>query len=135
MAFSPPPDDGKMHAVVKRASHAVYRALGPGMAEVVYRNALCLELQSALQLLGMQLAVAMEVVRPITYRGTHIGFHRHDIVVGNCVIEIKVGKTSGSPQYEAQVQRYRRHIHPAECLVLVVFGTASVTTAIHPGTT
>tara|TARA_B100000768_G_scaffold168107_1_gene172707 strand:+ start:622 stop:945 length:324 start_codon:yes stop_codon:yes gene_type:complete len=104
------------------------------MAETVYRNALCLELQSALQLLGMQLAVAMEVVRPITYRGTQIGFHRHDIVVGKCVIEIKVGKASCTPQYEAQVQRYRRHIHPAECLVLVVFGTASVTTAIHPGT-
>lgn len=112
-------------AIVKRAANSVYRALGPGLAEAVYRNALCVELQ--MQLLNPHVPVAMEVIRPIVYRGVEVGHHRHDLMCGSTIVEIKVVKTATPTAamcaaHASQAARYVQHMKPSDRLVLVVFG-------------
>jgi len=132
----------RTHAVIRRAMNAVHRALGPGLAETTYRNALCVELQAQLQLQaqapgGVQepVAIAMEVVRTIEYRGVAVGFHRHDLVFGNVVIEIKVSKSqhpeAAPAAYESQINRYLTHLKDSECVVLVVIGVEEIATSLH----
>lgn len=124
-------DPQRMFAVVKRAALAVHRALGPGLAEVVYRNALCVELQHQ-----VSFPVAMEVVRVITYRGVEVGHHRHDVMCGNTLVEIKVVKTSQptaavTSAHTMQAQRYAQNMRQTDHLVMVVFGADAVVATLH----
>lgn len=133
--MEPPSSDDspqRMYALVKRAALCVHRALGAGLAEVVYRNALCLELQFQLP----NVPVAMEVVRVITYRGMEVGHHRHDLMCGSTIIEVKVIKTHNptavvSAAHAAQASRYTQHMKQTDHLVLVVFGAETAVSTLH----
>jgi GxxExxY protein len=62
----------------------VHKALGPGLLECVYEEALCVELKHA------GLAYARQVGIPLLYKGQLIGEHRPDLVVEGCVVvEVK----------------------------------------------
>ena len=122
----------RMVAIVRRAALCVHRTLGPGLAEVVYRNALCIELQLQLP----HVPVTMEVVRVIKYRGWEVGHHRHDLMCGSTLIEIKVVKThhpttAVTAAHVAQTSRYTQHMHPTDHLVLVVFGMENAVSTLH----
>lgn len=102
------------------------------MAEAVYRNALSVELQNAVNEHGC--TIATEVVREIVYNGVCVGHHRFDLMLGtSCVVEAKVVKTGDAPTaaHVQQVDRYMRHRRPGECVVLVVFGENTVTTNLY----
>jgi len=61
---------------------AVHRALGPGFLEAIYRNSLCVELQSR--------GISFDCERSVTvrYRDQLVGRHRLDLVVnGEVVVE------------------------------------------------
>jgi GxxExxY protein len=63
---------------------AVHRALGPGFIEMIYRRAMCIELESR--------NLAFESERPIrvSYRGTEINGQRVDLIIeGLIVVELK----------------------------------------------
>lgn len=89
---------------VVRAVTVVYSALGPGLSEVVYQNALCLELTPP---------VERERVLPVFFKGSYVGTVRPDLVLdGSVVIEIKaVAKLSES--HQAQARAYLRWMPPA----------------------
>jgi len=62
----------------------VHRALGAGFLEVIYRNALCLELR--------QYGIAYTVEEPIRvkYRGVEVGSYMADVLVeGQVIVELK----------------------------------------------
>ena len=62
----------------------VHRHLGPGLAEVAYERALCIELTAA------AVPYETQVTVPVTYKGQVIAAHRPDLVVeGLVVVEIK----------------------------------------------
>jgi GxxExxY protein len=63
---------------------AVHRALGPGLLETTYEEALCIELSDAKRRFSRQVSV------PITYRGSLIGEYRPDLIVEEVVVvEVK----------------------------------------------
>lgn len=66
---------------------SVHRELGPGFIESIYEQALALELAAN------GVPFAQQRVVPVTYRGTHIGEHRLDFLVDDClVVELKAVK-------------------------------------------
>lgn len=78
----------------------VHKALGPGFLETVYQRALTVDLRSS------SLAVDVEKVVPIYYRGELVGRHRLDLVVENQVIvELKTVESLSEAHY-AQVRSY-----------------------------
>ena len=81
---------------------AVHRALGPGLMETTYEEALCLELTDEGVLFTRQIGV------PVVYKGRVIGEYRPDLVVeGRVVVEIKsVERLIGV--HQAQVLAYMR---------------------------
>ncbi len=82
------------------AAFKVSRALGHGFLEMVYKNALRLELLSA------GLHVVQEKPFPVRYRGEQVGMYVADIVVNDRVIvELKVADTL-SAAHSAQVLNY-----------------------------
>jgi hypothetical protein len=90
---------------------------------------MCIELQ--LQMHNPHVPVAMEVVRPILYRGVEVGHHRHDLMCGSTIVEIKVVKTATPTAamcaaHTSQAARYVQHMKPSDRLVLVVFGVQGV---------
>ena len=71
-------------ATLDDAANQVHRALGPGLSEVVYQTALAMDLRQR------GCTVETEVVIPIFYQKTYVGFVRADLVVNQCtVIEVK----------------------------------------------
>ena len=80
----------------------VHRALGPGLLEATYEEALCLELKHE----GLRFSRQVRV--PITYRGSVIGEYRPDLVVeDSVVIEVKsVERLLGV--HQAQLLAYMR---------------------------
>ena len=82
---------------------AVHRALGPGLVEATYEEALCIELADE------GLKFLRQVGVPITYRGRLIGEYRPDLVVEeNVVVEIKsVERLIGL--HQAQLLAYMRN--------------------------
>ena len=81
---------------------AVHRALGPGLVEATYEEALCIEL-------GYQgLRFSRQVGVPIAYRDRLIGEYRPDLVVEDTVVvEIKsVERLIGL--HQAQLLAYMR---------------------------
>ena len=66
------------------AANAVHDALGPGLSEVIYQTALAIDLRKR------GCVVEAEVVIPIAYQETYVGFVRADLVVNQCtVVEVK----------------------------------------------
>lgn len=62
----------------------VHKALGPGLVEATYEEALCIELDEEHLCFTRQMGV------PVTYRGKLIGEYRPDLVVeGTVIVEIK----------------------------------------------
>jgi GxxExxY protein len=83
----------------------VHKALGPGLIESTYEEALCVELVDASLAFERQLRV------PVTYKGRPVGEYRPDLVVENrVVIEIKsVERLIGV--HQAQLLAYMRVLH------------------------
>lgn len=78
----------------------VSRGLGHGFLEIVYRNALALELAAC------GLAVAKEKSFPVLYRGQRVGTYVADIVVNDTVVvELKAVDVL-SAAHAAQVLNY-----------------------------
>lgn len=70
---------------VHEAARKVHTELGEGLSEAVYQKALAHELRTR----GWR--VETEVVIPIHYQKTYVGFVRADLVVNECtVVEVKV---------------------------------------------
>jgi GxxExxY protein len=66
---------------------SVHRELGPGFIESIYEQALALEFAAH------GIAFAQQKIVPVMYRGTHIGEHRLDFLVDDClVVELKAVK-------------------------------------------
>lgn len=97
-------DSVNLYEEVARAARVVYAALGPGLSEVVYQNALCLELTPP---------VERERVLPVFFKGSYVGTVRPDIVLdGRVVIELKaVARLNES--HQAQTCAYLRWMPPA----------------------
>ena len=97
-------NSANLYEEVARAARVVYAALGPGLSEVVYQNALCLELTPP---------VERERVLPVFFKGSYVGTVRPDIVLdGRVVIELKaVARLNES--HQAQTCAYLRWIPPA----------------------
>ncbi|MBC8126635.1 MAG: GxxExxY protein [Gloeobacteraceae cyanobacterium ES-bin-144] len=67
------------------AAMAVHRALGPGLDEKIYENALCLEFEA------QTLAFTQQQQFPVFYRGTNVGKLITDLIVEEkVIIETKV---------------------------------------------
>ena len=84
------------------AANAVHHALGPGLSEVVYQTALAIDLRKR------GCTVETEVVIPIFYQRTYVGFVRADLVVNQCtVVEVKaVARITEA--HTLQLQNYMR---------------------------
>jgi len=84
------------------AANAVHRELGPGLSEAVYQTALAIDLRKR----GCM--VETEVVIPIAYQQTYVGFVRADLVVDQCtVVEVKaVAKITEA--HMLQLENYMR---------------------------
>ena len=80
----------------------VHRALGPGLQERTYENALAIELRDQALPFDRQVSV------PVAYKGEWVGDYRLDLVVSDAVVvEIKSVERS-DPLFEAQVLAYLR---------------------------
>lgn len=80
----------------------VHRHLGPGILEVFYESALCIELEAA------GLKFARQATVPVVYKGHQLGDQRIDIVVEDAVIvEIKSVERM-DPLFDAQILTYMR---------------------------
>lgn len=90
----------------------VHKALGPGLVEATYEEALCLELDE------QHLRFTRQVGVPVTYRGKLIGEYRPDLVVeGTVVVEIKsVERLIGL--HQAQLLSYMRVLNLSVGLLL-----------------
>ncbi|MFZ0883829.1 MAG: GxxExxY protein [Candidatus Acidiferrales bacterium] len=78
----------------------VHRELGPGLLEVTYEEALCIELGIAGLKFGRQ------VPFPVLYKGRNLGEYRLDLIVEDKVIvEIKSVERF-APVFEAQILTY-----------------------------
>lgn len=78
----------------------VHRALGPGLQERTYENAMAIELRAH------DLPFDRQVSVPVAYKGEWVGDYRLDLVVNDAVIvEIK-SVERGDPLFEAQVLAY-----------------------------
>ena len=102
-AFAPVPErtERAITAVID-AAVAVHRGLGTGFVEVVYRNALCVELKVR--------HVPFEVEKPIVvrYRGESVALHRLDLVIDSAVIVELKAVESLNPVHQAQLMSYMR---------------------------
>jgi GxxExxY protein len=95
------------------AAIAVHIALGPGLLESIYRDALVIELTA------MGISAKTEVSVPVFYRGQRVrGDLRIDLLVdGRLIVEIKAVDRL-NPVFQAQVISYLRLTgHPAGLLL------------------
>jgi GxxExxY protein len=80
----------------------VHRALGPGLPELAYERALCVELERR----GVRFA--RQVAFPIEYRGQLVGELRLDLLIEDAVVvEVKAVERL-DPVHAAQVKSYLR---------------------------
>ena len=94
------------------AAIEVYKALGPGFIEVVYENALALELRAQSIPFERQWSV------PVVYRGSEVGLHRVDLLVAATVIvELKAVKAIENVHF-AVVRSYLRAVGREHGLIL-----------------
>jgi GxxExxY protein len=94
----------------------VHWELGPGLPEVTYEEALCIELADS------GLPYVRQAPVPVTYKGRLIGEYRPDLVVADhVVVEIKsVERLVGV--HQAQVLTYMRLPHLPVGLLLNFYG-------------
>ena len=94
------------------AAIEVHKALGPGYLEVVYENALAIELRARDIPFQRQLTV------PIVYRGSEVGMHRLDLFADDLiVVELKAVKALEDVHF-AVVRSYLRAIGREHGLIL-----------------
>jgi GxxExxY protein len=99
------PEVESLAAIVIDAAIEVHRHLGPGWTEVVYEDALCVELGLRNTPYSRQLAVSL------AYKGTVIGQGRIDLLVDRLlVVELK-SVESLLPVHHAQVLSYLKMTH------------------------
>ena len=84
------------------AAVEVHRALGPGFLEIIYEEALSIELERR------RIPFQRQVSLPVTYKGCRIGEGRADLVVGGqLIVELKAVEAL-LPLHVAQVISYLR---------------------------
>jgi GxxExxY protein len=80
----------------------VHRTLGPGLLEVVYTRAMCVELAAS------EVPYESEVAIPVMYRDQLLSHQRLDLVVaGQIVLELKAVERL-APVHQAQLLSYLR---------------------------
>ncbi len=94
-----------MEITIKKLADNVFKELGPGYSEVIYRKALEIELRDA------AFDYQCEVPIPVIYKGKPIGTGYADIIIypsdGGCyIIELKAVITDQPQQWEMQLDRY-----------------------------
>jgi GxxExxY protein len=105
VGFEEPSDDtDRLAYAVIGAAIDVHRALGAGHAEVVYRNALCVELRHR------GIPYQTEFPYTVTYRNEIVGQGRLDLLVGGVlVVELKAVEAI-APVHVAQLIGYLKAI-------------------------
>ncbi len=93
------PDNAVTEQIIKCVIE-VHRALGPGLLESVYEEALKIECEAN------GLRVICQFVVPITYRGHTIGEFRPDMLINDPVIVEVKSVERFDPVFEAQVLTY-----------------------------
>jgi GxxExxY protein len=89
------------------AAIAVHKELGPGFLEVVYENALGLELEVR----GLQLK--RQLLVPVLYRNVEVGMHRLDLVVDErMVVELKAIKSLDTVHFAVARSSERHRLGP-----------------------
>jgi len=91
------PLKGLTDAIIN-AAISVHRELGPGFLEVIYENALVIELESRGHCVGRQ--IELEVL----YRGKLVGKHRLDVLVDNQVVVELKSVEALARQHQAQLR-------------------------------
>jgi len=101
----PPEPPKELDAITRKiigSAIRVHRALGPGLLESVYENALCVEFAAA------GIAHERQVPVELSYSGRVVGEFRLDLLVANLVIvEIKAVEQL-APIHQAQLLGYLR---------------------------
>lgn len=94
-------EDDSLTSIVIACALKVHKALGPGLLESAYRNALCHELRLN------HLVVEMEKAQPLTYDGirTKKGYRIDLLVENQIVVEVKAAKAI-HPIDISQMQTY-----------------------------
>ena len=101
------------------AAMKVHATLGPGFAELVYQNALALEMSQE------GIPFEREVKLDVRYRGELVGSYRVDLLVaGDLILELKAVQTI-LPEHEVQVVNYLAATG-LEHALLLNFGTKSL---------
>ncbi|MGE3274464.1 MAG: GxxExxY protein [Vicinamibacterales bacterium] len=86
--------------VVIAAAIAVHKAMGPGLREYSYANALAIELHE------QEVPVVREPTLQVWYKGTIVGVHRPDFIVDDrVVVEVKAVDAL-APVHARQVLTY-----------------------------
>lgn len=80
----------------------VHRALGPGLLEAVYEEALCIELSE------VGLKFQRQVNIPAVYKGRQVGQYRIDLIVEDVVVVELKSVDRHDPAFEAQILTYLR---------------------------
>ena len=80
----------------------VHRALGPGLLEHTYEEAMCLEMDRR------RLKYSRQAMYPVKYKGDEIGQHRIDLIVENAVVVELKSVERLDPVFMAQVLTYLR---------------------------
>ena len=98
-------DEETLNSITERvigAAIEVHRALGPGLLEALYENALCIELERR------DLAFERQRLVPVEYKGVAAGEYRVDLIVeGIVVVELKSVAALDSV-HQAQLLTYMR---------------------------
>lgn len=89
----------------------VFTALGPGLHECVYQNAMVIDLQLA------GFVCQTEVVVPVFYKGYQVGTGRMDIVVhpnelSVLVLELKAIRSAIGDTERTQLENYLKNLTP-----------------------
>lgn len=105
--------------IILASFFTVYRELGHGLADQVYRRALVLELQ----LRGLRLEQALSIA--VFYKGSKVGQYTADLVVeGRIVVQVR----SGAAPVEWSAGQLARHLRRNGCAaaLLLLFGQTPV---------
>jgi GxxExxY protein len=96
------PPSGVVTGQIIECAIEVHRALGPGLREKTYDEAL------AIEMLERRMVFERQVRIPVQYKGHLVGEYGLDFVVGNTVVvEVKAVERF-EPVFEAQILSYLR---------------------------
>ena len=112
-----------MEELISEAAAVVFKEVGAGLSESVYQRALAMELRSHGHL------VTTEVIFPVNFKGSQVGFIRADIVIQDLdqtiILELKA-KASLSGADRIQAKTYKRFGDCSE-VYLINFGATDIT--------